>query len=868
MAHDFNLDQLHRELEDTEKYIKVQSDNVLRRSTTSVRGSGDFGATRVSASAAFRASADGVNEGFSAAIGSAASAPVPAATPSQSLQDSRYAETKKRDDLIQRLLTDYNQRKNKAPRSYLDLPEVPSEPPHPSMSPSSSSIKFSPSAEDSLSPHDRYQFSEEVEEEGVGGSPADTLFFASDIHQALPLGEQSTLRFGALDPWTLPPYQPLPAHHYQQDEEVAEEEEEESEEVKAQDESFEQDSIQPMPPAVPQPSALQVPRVAVTRRSAAVDREPSPTPRGRTPQPQPNYRAPSRERLQKEADERFRAAHPFQPVLYTSPPEERGRRSARELHDLHAQQLRRREQMRQEMESVERLQCPFVPQIGPKSAQLVHNKEQRSRYTEGSGAEGDDIGARLHSYAAAQAAYQHELSTFLVEQSLAAYTFQPDLSSRRKQRSPQQPPIHERLADMQRNKQRHMSELRADQEQQQELLMPFAPRIDTRSKAMAERSSSRAASDDEDIGVRLQREGRKTARRKQELLWEREKQLAEAMEPNKLSAGTARLAARSSFVKADFEQRQVLHAQRVQAHEEEVKEEEQAEQEAWFTPHIQPSSKHILARQRPDLLRESPEQRAERLHEDAQQMADHRRALEAEIYSSLRFQPSLDPMSLALGRRSSIEELHANPRGQAAKDNARRRAEASESEKHTFHPSINAHSQRLLRGADNYDLLNQAYYQQRGYEDKEREVSPMVPRRMHLREPERLAQEIRMHMLQKEERVRGELIMKEIYELQDCTFQPTLATNNYPTYKKQSEEPVVIPGLSRHLELIELRKKQKEEAAQREKEVFHVTQVDKFRRPEDGSTIVEGFQFRLDARSHRSSSPLQDRSSSRTGRGR
>jgi hypothetical protein len=237
---------------------------------------------------------------------------------------------------------------------------------------------------------------------------------------------------------------------------------------------------------------------------------------------------------------------------------------------------------------------------------------------------------------------------------------------------------------------------------------------------------------------------------------------------------------------------------------------------------------------------------------DAQEIANHRKVLKEEIYSQLHFQPVLDPISIACGRKSSVQELYENHRGKLAKEQIKRKVEEKASEVCTFHPVINSHSKKLMDQTDNYDILYKQYYQQKGYHEKERSLSPTphtlhVHRSINLREPEKMAQGIRLHLLQKEEKRREELIMKEIYELQDCTFQPKLMTAQYDQFKTQFESPVVIPGLSRHLELSELSRKQKEEAALREKKVFSVPNIDKFRRPEDGSTIVESFQFHLDS---------------------
>ena len=100
------------------------------------------------------------------------------------------------------------------------------------------------------------------------------------------------------------------------------------------------------------------------------------------------------------------------------------------------------------------------------------------------------------------------------------------------------------------------------------------------------------------------------------------------------------------------------------------------------------------------------------------------------------------------------------------------------------------------------------------------------------------------------------MIAREIDEMRQCTFKPSI-----PTYQpsiqpsitasiyyesqgqafQQLESPIIIKGLSRHLELQNLSWKQKEELEQRERDAFTVKNVEKFRRPEDGSTIVKPF---------------------------
>jgi hypothetical protein len=108
---------------------------------------------------------------------------------------------------------------------------------------------------------------------------------------------------------------------------------------------------------------------------------------------------------------------------------------------------------------------------------------------------------------------------------------------------------------------------------------------------------------------------------------------------------------------------------------------------------------------------------------------------------------------------------------------------------------------------------------------------------INLKEPERMARDIKIYMLEREERRKSELVAREIEELRECTFQP-----NVKEYNPLNTEPVIIRGLSRHLELKHLHAKQKEENLKREKEVFQVKNVEKFRKT-DNTTIVQPFSL-------------------------
>jgi len=120
------------------------------------------------------------------------------------------------------------------------------------------------------------------------------------------------------------------------------------------------------------------------------------------------------------------------------------------------------------------------------------------------------------------------------------------------------------------------------------------------------------------------------------------------------------------------------------------------------------------------------------------------------------------------------------------------------------------------------DVSNEGNYRVRPYID--------------LKHPEKMSRDIRIKQRQKEEKIRAELAAREIEELAECTFQPQIPVYSPPPVVI---EPVVIRGISRHLELKSRKEKLLYDKAQREKQAFNVRNAHKFRKTEDGSTIVE-----------------------------
>lgn len=239
---------------------------------------------------------------------------------------------------------------------------------------------------------------------------------------------------------------------------------------------------------------------------------------------------------------------------------------------------------------------------------------------------------------------------------------------------------------------------------------------------------------------------------------------------------------------------------------------------------------------------------------DSEEKAVKMKELQDEFYGQISFSPQINPISKLFGRKSSIDDLYENQTGKHSINLLKLKVEAECNQECTFMPKINEYSKEIASEKDDsYDILYNRYYENhktQGFAESPTELHTDKKSRgiyslgrINFQQPEKMASEIQLHRLEKENRRQQELILREVEELQDCTFHPDLHQNQsfaiITSQNGESESPVVIKGFARHMELKELSQKLKKEQLDREHAAFHVTKVDEYRRPEDGSTIVQ-----------------------------
>ncbi|KAA0157251.1 hypothetical protein FNF27_04976 [Cafeteria roenbergensis] len=358
-------------------------------------------------------------------------------------------------------------------------------------------------------------------------------------------------------------------------------------------------------------------------------------------------------------------------------------------------------------------------------------------------------------------------------------------------------PLHERAYDMQRAKEEAMLRRRLEAMTSDDQLT-FQPRILKRSEALVRRRRVGAPPDSADVSSRLFQEGGA----RQDRLRERRREHAEAeaasltFEPQ-VNATSAQLVAASERMQGGFLERQ---REFVREKERRLELARDAEAEACTFKPATRGAGALLAMTRPELAGESERDRADRLATgDAERARKLKAAISDEYYSQFSFKPAINPLSRQLGRARSVEEHARDEERKLGLQQAKDEAEREEMRRCTFQPSLESDPDRVLRRAA----------KRRG---------DGGPFRLGVAsDPDAVGDRVQQHLQQKEARARRLRRAREYEELEACTFVPKPAAA-----APQSDKPVAVRGLARHLEKTERADRLREDRATREREAFVV----------------------------------------------
>eukprot|EP01041_Mallomonas_annulata_P005857 gene5857-11827_t len=394
-----------------------------------------------------------------------------------------------------------------------------------------------------------------------------------------------------------------------------------------------------------------------------------------------------------------------------------------------------------------------------------------------------------------------------------------------------------------------------------------------------------------DVVSRLMEEGEMAKRRKEQLLREREQQVQNMMTPVKISTGTEVIAKKNPMVSASFNDRQAIHSERVRSHSASRRKEEEAVRETWFHPTVCRKSLEIVKQYRPD---ETVSQRMDRLMCESLERERRKKELEEKVYGGLVFSPVIDELSRGLGRSASLDELVYNTRGRRAKAKSTQRVIKETNAQCTFTPVTGNASRRRPRSAtslrstetslpsaqygvsmdDNYfdyssdwlcgcplqaleasQLGGMTTTRTKAMESSCKGTRPRSPAVINMREPERMARDIRLKIIETDEKRQQQLIAKSVEELRECTFTPR-PHKPVPANIHRVQNTVPVRGLERYLGLRDLAARKVLERQHREEEVFGAKKAAKYRSYIDGTTIIK--PFRLSEPNDRSSRAVQE----------
>lgn len=479
----------------------------------------------------------------------------------------------------------------------------------------------------------------------------------------------------------------------------------------------------------------------------------------------------------------FEKACPFKPVLLSKQIDKEqvgslaDRLSIWQQRQAEREKLKQQQMIQQEQEQMQA--CTFQPAI---------NEDSR-RYVQDGRGELDD---RLHHEAdhrtkIREAAAQHQQQ--VVEQ---ACPFQPVISeeSRRIQQQQQgQEPVWRRVAELQRQKEQRLHQLRMQQQKQEqrEGQLTFHPNVNETSQQLAkERKVKEQQLADE------QKEKRASSSSPSRPTASASAAAAAAAEhctfKPSVSAASERILKRSRLFKGgnrDFLSRQQSLQQQQQERMQAVHSQlaEQQQQYCPFVPDIG-NAKEVLANARPQLQDEQQQEQSTRLSSyDAQLLQKLKGRLIRRAKEEYTFKPEIGEVSRRIARSSSVDALYKNERRQQAMQELQAKAEQVQSAQCTFKPQLNKQSNSMAAGG--------------------RYGSAVIEKI----EAEQALRSNKLAAIHQQLQLR---------QLEQCTFAPT--TTSLPTNTKA--KPVLVRGMNRFLQLKEMTARQQQAQQQREREVF------------------------------------------------
>ncbi|KAG4053450.1 hypothetical protein PC123_g11395 [Phytophthora cactorum] len=469
---------------------------------------------------------------------------------------------------------------------------------------------------------------------------------------------------------------------------------------------------------------------------------------------------------------------------------------------------------------------------------------------------------RLHLDGTARYDSREQAREALEAQKLQECTFKPKINPTSKSMFSMvdYKPIHHRVSDLQRAKAEYIERIREQLDEEECGPLSFTPMINPKSREIATNKlaekEAEALSQDTikslKVTDRLANDADEIAERKlatQEYF----DMLNEQPFAPQISETSRKIVEQKPEFKMDFVARQEYFQSRdqekMEAREGFCDMDYARGEKLTFKPDIG-NADGVLKHLRPDRCTESCQQKLYRLTYNDQREAElKKQRLREEQYAQFTFTPEINPVSKALGRSSTLDELShpvldvqphppgskGSPpqEGRNAGDSSSRVALRQYFANKRFRSRVALEMEEANKAECTFQPTLVASKHRNGNATTSKLYSREPRSRMKLEwQSENLLHLIEAERQKKSDEIEAKRNAQELKELEECTFKPNLhkstargkasakGSPSPPRNTTAEEQPVIVRGLGRFLELRDRARQQQAEQKQREQKVF------------------------------------------------
>ncbi|OWZ05033.1 hypothetical protein PHMEG_00022951 [Phytophthora megakarya] len=470
---------------------------------------------------------------------------------------------------------------------------------------------------------------------------------------------------------------------------------------------------------------------------------------------------------------------------------------------------------------------------------------------------------RLHLDGAARYESREEAREALEAQQLEECTFKPKINPASKSMfsMADYKPIHHRIPDLQRAKAEYIERIREQLDLEASGPLSFTPTINPKSREIATIKLAEKEAEDFNPGKhsfhkvtdRLAEDADAIAERRMATQEYFDMLNDQPFAPN-INETSRKIVEQKPEFKMDFVARQEYFQSRdqekMEALEDFCDKGYARGERLTFKPNIG-NAEGVLQQLRPERCTESSQQKLYRLAYNDQREAElKKQRLREEEFAQYTFKPEINPVSKALGKSTSLDELshpvldieHNPSVSKRSPQEDRRAADDSSTSRvalrqYFANKRFRSRVALEMEEASKAECTFQPTLIASKYRSGNASTSKLYSKEPRTRKKVEWQSENLLHLIeaerqQKADKIEAKRNAQELKDLEECTFQPNLdkprrkgksgakGSPSPPRNSDADEKPVIVRGLGRFLELRELARKQQEEQKQREQKVF------------------------------------------------